>query len=45
MALQRGMVQQQSLPDACPILVMAPNTSTRNMLTGYLKVGRCKLNR
>jgi len=36
MALQRGLVHQQMLPGACPILVMAPNTSTRNMLTGYL---------
>ena len=31
------MARQQVLPGICPILVMATNTSTRNMLTGYLE--------
>jgi hypothetical protein len=40
---QVGVVRQQVLPGICPCLVVASNTSTRNMLTGYLEVGRCRL--
>ena len=38
------LVEVRQVPaDMCPILVVAPNTSTRTMLTGYLEVERCRL--